>query len=154
MTNESGGKLNNWNTLINSGTLNNYGEIGASGTYRQTAGLTVNDGSMSQGIIEIMGGALKGTGTITGNVTIGANGHLEPGDSPGMLKINGNLNSSGTIIFQIGGLGAGEFDILKVNGNMNFTGGNIDFDFINGFIPTVGSYWDFLPLIRSSDGTP
>ena len=61
-----------------------------------------------------------------------------------MLTINGNLNSSGTIIFQIGGLGAGELDILKVNGNMNFTGGNIDFDFINGFIPTVGSYWDFL----------
>jgi hypothetical protein len=34
--------------------------------------------------------------------------------------------------------------VLNINGNANFTGGNIRFDFINGFNAAAGNYWDFL----------
>ncbi|UJP02121.1 MAG: PEP-CTERM sorting domain-containing protein, partial [Nitrosomonas sp.] len=52
--------------------------------------------------------------------------------------------SSGNYIFEIAGLNSGQFDVLDIDGNAFFTGGNFKFDFIDGFIPSVGDHWDFL----------
>ena len=150
---DNSGTLNNFGHLDNSGhfsylqnagTLINAGRIAGNGGYIQTAGQTVNNGSFSQESIQINGGSLSGTGTITGDVTIGSMGIVSPGNSPGILIISGNFHSSGSLISEIAGTGAGQYDALVINGNATFTGGNIEFDFINGFHAAAGDHWNFL----------
>lgn len=138
------GTLTNNGTFNNSGTLNNSGIITGTGSYIQTAGQTINDGSMSQTSIDIQGGSLSGDGTITGNVTIGSVATLIAGGDLGTLTINGKLISSGDLLFEFDGVGSGQYDVLDINGDAIFNGGNIDFDFVNGFDPKVGSSWNFL----------
>jgi hypothetical protein len=47
-------------------------------------------------------------------------------------------------VFEIApGLSTGLCGVLNINGNANFTGGNIRFDFINGFTAAAGNHWDF-----------
>ena len=136
--------LTNNGTLINSGSLINNGFMGGGGTYIQTAGQTINNGDITQGLIAISGGSLNGTGTINSDVIIGSGASVNPGNSTGTLIINGPLNSSGDFYFDIAGLLSGEYDVLIINGSATFTGGNVQFDFINGYHASVGNYWDFL----------
>jgi PEP-CTERM motif len=136
--------LNNTGILHNSAVLNNTGTIAGSGAYIQNAGQTINNGTMTQSSFDVQGGSLSGTGTMNGNVSIGSLASVNPGNSPGIMTINGDFNSSGTLLFDIAGLGTGLYDVLSINGNVLFTGGNIQFDFINGFNTTAGNYWDFL----------
>ncbi|MDP1558517.1 MAG: PEP-CTERM sorting domain-containing protein [Nitrosomonas sp.] len=137
----TGGWLGNNGTLTNSGTLINTGGIGGIGTYTQTAGQTVINGSFSQSSIQILGGSLSGASTITGDVTIGDQANINPGNSPGTLTINGDFYSSGNLVFEIAGLG--EYDVLDINGNAAFAGGNVEFNFINDFHASINNYWDF-----------
>jgi hypothetical protein len=120
----------------------------------QSAGQTINNGIMSSDAgAFINGGLLRGTGTFTNPfvgalvaVTIANGGTLAPGDetTPGKLTINGNLSSSGKMLFEIGGLASGLYDVLQINGSALFTGGNITFDFINGFVASARNSWAFL----------
>lgn len=145
------GTLNiNYGTLIyNSGTINNYGTlnndhgIDGPGNYIQTAGQTINNGGMGQSSSTFNGGILSGNGYINYHVTIGSGASVQPGNSSGTLTINGTFDSSGNFVFEIGGLLTGYYDVLDINGNANFTGGNIEFDFINGFNASAGNSWDF-----------
>jgi hypothetical protein len=141
--NNYGGTLINIGYLDNFGTLYNAGTIDGLGIYTQTTGQTINNGSMSQTSIAINGGTLSGTGTITGNVTIGSGASVSPGNSTGTLTINGTFSSSGNLFFEIGGL-TEQYDVLDINGNAIFDGGILNFDLINSFSPSIGDYWDFL----------
>ncbi len=38
----------------------------------------------------------------------------------------------------------GQYDAFVINGSADFTGGNIVFNFTNGFRPSVGDHWNFL----------
>ena len=97
----------------------------------QSAGQTINNGIMSSDAgAFINGGLLRGTGTFTNpfvgalvTVTIANGGTLAPGDetTPGKLTINGNLSSSGNMLFEIGGLASGHYDVLQINGSALFT---------------------------------
>jgi hypothetical protein len=144
ITLNAGGTLNNVSTLSNAGTLINNGTITGTGGYIQTTGQTINNGSMTQSSILIDGGILSGTGTITGDVTIGSGAILSPGSSPGTLTMTGNFSSNGILDFELGGLGAGQYDVLDIFGNATFTGGNIHFHFVNDFQASENNYWDFL----------
>ena len=85
----------------------------------------------------------SGTGTITGNVTIGAGGAVQPGNSPGTLTINGNFFNSGRLFIDIAS--GSSYDVLNISGNATFNSGSIiELDFINGYIPDAGSSWNFL----------
>lgn len=152
LLNQTGGTLTNTGSLVivdngtltNAGLLTNSGSISGTGSYEQTAGQTVNNGTLSlESFIDINGGLLSGTGTLTGPVTIGSGATVSPGNSPGTLTMNGTFASSGHTLFEIGGLGAGQFDVLNINGNAIFTGGTSRFNFMN-FTPVVGNSWDFL----------
>ncbi|MGO9611803.1 MAG: PEP-CTERM sorting domain-containing protein [Dissulfurispiraceae bacterium] len=140
-----GGSMNNSGMFINNvgGVINGSASYGA-GTYTQTAGQMINNGTLTQTSINILGGVLSETGTINGTTTIGSGATVSPGHSPGTLTINGNFSSSGKSIFEIGGASSGLFDVLAINGPATFTGGNIEFDFINGYNPTAGTFLDFL----------
>jgi hypothetical protein len=63
--NDIGGVLTNNGTLYNSTSLLNNGVITGSGHYIQTAGQTVNNGSIGQFSIEIEGGNWSGTGNLS-----------------------------------------------------------------------------------------
>jgi hypothetical protein len=94
----------------NAGTVN----IGAGTTftaasgYTQSGGTTQVDGTLSAaGGVAINSGLLKGTGTVTSNVTVGTGAGpgavISPGDSPGTLTIQNalTLNSDATYKFEL-----------------------------------------------------
>jgi hypothetical protein len=150
-----GTEMSNAGRLINTGSLNGDGGISNSGTaintgsvelhgYHQTAGQTINNGTLTASV-DVQGGSLRGTGTINGPVTIASGAILSPGDATtlGRLIINGDLQSSGNLMFRIGGLGDGQFDVLAIHGMAFLNGGTIGFNFVN-FTPMAGNSWDFL----------
>jgi subtilase-type serine protease len=147
LINNAGGTLTNAHGLVNAGMLINAGTLNGTGTYYQTAGQTINNGTLSQlGGVNIQGGLLSGTGTINAPVVTLSNGAiLSPGNVTtfGTLTINGNLQSSGNLMFRIGGLGTGQFDVLAIHGMAFLNGGTVGFNFVN-FTPVAGNSWDFL----------
>ena len=155
--NSNAGTLYNSGTLdlgsyetYNSGKLNNAGTITGVGPYIQTGGQTISNGSITiaqngiMGSVIIQGGTLSGIGSIRGNVYIGSGASVQPGNSPGTLTVNGTFSSSGNLLFEIGGVGSGQYDVLNINGAANFDGGDVIFDFLSTYKQMVGDSWDFL----------
>ena len=70
---------------------------------------------------------------------------MSPGTATtlGTLTINGDVHSSGDLLFRIGGVGAGQFDVLAIHGLAFLNGGTVGFNFVN-FTPVAGNSWDFL----------
>ena len=131
-------------TLANNGTLTigpnailNLANSG--GSFVQTSGQTVVNGTLnSVPTVQIKGGTLSGSGTINGNVIMG--GRLSPGNSPGILTINGNYTQTafGAYIAELEGLTAGTgYDQVDVNGTADLAG-KLDVDFLNGFTVALG----------------
>jgi T5SS/PEP-CTERM-associated repeat protein len=83
-------------------------------------------------------------GTIVGSV-VNNGGTVTPGDATGTMTISGNYTqNAGTILFEIDGFGAGQFDRMVVSGIASFTGGVFDIVFGNGFVPTAGEQFDLI----------
>jgi len=91
------------------------------------------------GTLNAAAGVVSGSGTINGNVD-NSSATIAPGNSPGILTVNGNFNNgaSGTIAMEIEGTaGAGKadgHDQLQVIGNSTLAG-TLDID-------SDGSYAD------------
>jgi hypothetical protein len=91
------------------------------------------------------------TGVQGGNVTISAGryvnaGRLAPGNSPGMITVDGDFaqSSSGVLAIEIGGTAPGtQYDVLNVTGDA-FLGGTLAVSLIDNFIPLVGDEFAFL----------
>jgi autotransporter-associated beta strand protein len=90
---------------------------------------TLTASALSGGGITIGSGqTLSGYGTVVGNTTIASGATLAPGNSPGIIDIQGDLNllSGGTSLFEVAGLGgAGAvngFDQVNVTGNLTYGG--------------------------------
>ena len=125
--------ITNDGTLFNSGTVNSNtvtnnlnGLMTLALNSSTTADISNNgnliiDGAVTGGVSN--DGILSGSGTVTGNVTNG--GEFNPGNSPGVFTIDGDLNllSTSVINIEIAGLVQGiEYDELIVTGNINFAG--------------------------------
>jgi hypothetical protein len=112
--------------VANTGTVEaKSGTLAFNTNYNQTAGVTkLSGGNLSTTtLINIQGGALSGTGTITGNVQNA--GTVAPGLSPGVLNITGNYTqlASGTLAIEIGGTTVGsQHDQLNVTGTATLAG--------------------------------
>jgi hypothetical protein len=125
--------------FANVGTVNaSSGTIRFLGIFTQTAGQTILNGGniFTSSGLNIQGGTLKGSGTITGNVFNG--GTVAPGASPGTLTIAGNYSqtAAGTLAVEINGLTAGtQYDQLVVNGTVALAGG---LTVSSGFTPSQG----------------
>jgi T5SS/PEP-CTERM-associated repeat protein len=96
------------------------------------------------------GGRIEGIGTFEGVRIRNPGGHIDPGLSPGTLTIKGDFEQGegGTLIIEVAGLEAGQFDVLKVTGNATLAG-NVDLRFIDGFVPQPGDNVNFVVV----DGT-
>lgn len=125
------------------------------GLFHQTAGDTTVNGRLQGSLVRFVGGTLGGTGTIaydrsfssaiaTGGVTVG------PGNSPGILTIEGNLDADGTVFdIEIGGRIPGlGYDQLVVLGQANLTNSTLNLRFVNGFVPESGDVFDWLVADR------
>jgi len=129
--------FNNGVVNITSGTTLNLTNSG--GSFVQTSGVTIVNGTLnSVPAVQIQGGTLSGSGTINGNVIMG--GTISPGNSPGILTINGNYTQAafGAYVAELAGLTAGTgYDQVDVNGTANLDG-TLDVSLINGFTVALG----------------
>ena len=157
--------MNNNGTFINSGAvaISNSGLFTTSTNYTQIAGSTLVDGTLTAtggAIVNILGGALGGTGTINGNVVMG--GTLTPGalGAPGAITIFGNYEQTGNGTFDEL-MGPLSHSFLDVSGNVSLDSGAflditlldgydplnqtfsiMDFAFLNGQFANGSTFWD------------
>ncbi|TAE93311.1 MAG: hypothetical protein EAZ81_00435 [Verrucomicrobia bacterium] len=101
----SGANLFTGNTIVQQGQLVVNGSIANAST------TTVQNGAI-----------LSGSGSL-GSLTVNAGGSVNPGNSPGVLTVNGAYNQAGSLVAEITGLNAGtQHDQLIVNGSVNLSG--------------------------------
>lgn len=118
--------------------------------------LLIEQGSViSTPVLNLQGGTVLGRGTIRG-IVVNNGASILPGQSPGILTIEGDyLQSGGRIVLEIGGMNAGtQYDRLVITGNFDITGGEIEFSFINGFAPLAGNTFSFFDVGGTFTGTP
>lgn len=90
------GQFQNDGQFVNQGGtvwLRSGDVMAGQGSLVQYDGLTRVDGRLAQaGGVDIEGGALAGLGHVIGPVTVGPNGRITPGNSPGTLTIDGDVS--------------------------------------------------------------
>jgi T5SS/PEP-CTERM-associated repeat protein len=101
------------------------------------------------------GGTLTSGSAINGHLVNDA-GTVRPGNSPGILTINGNFSQSaaGTLEIEVGGLAAGtQHDKVVVTppGSASVNG-TLSVPVINGFTPTIGDEVTFLTATNITGG--
>jgi hypothetical protein len=74
---------------------------------------------------------------------INAAGTVAPGNSVGTLTVTGNYSqvAGSTMLFELAGAGAGQYDKLVVGGNLAASG-TLNVQLINGFVPVGGNSFD------------
>ena len=120
-------------------------------TLRVNGQLTVNFGSTLEGgtLGLSRDSALQGTGTIQVSKQFTAEGQIKPGNSPGLLRIEGNLvlTDSAELVLEVAGTTAvTDYDVLKVTGNLTLGGGHVNLAFIDGFAPRQGQQFVLLDV--------
>jgi hypothetical protein len=154
LTNRAGGTISTFgSTITNTGDVLNEGTIDGPSfgaflsTFSQTAGSVVNDGTVDLARVDILGGSVSGSGTWdVGTITVGPGAVVEPGSSPGTMTIHGDFVCDAcTIMLEIAGDAAGQFDVIEVSGTTSFVGpSNVIFDFIDGYAPEEGDLFSFI----------
>lgn len=123
------------------------GTLDGTGSYTQNSGSMQIDGAMAQTDVTINGGTVTGGGTITGAVTVNG-GTVGPGNSPGLLTVNGDVSLTGgaTLAIELGGLAVDTgYDRLDVFGTTTIDDGAIfDIDFFGAFTAGLGDSFDIL----------
>jgi fibronectin-binding autotransporter adhesin len=127
--------------IANSGTLSVAATktLSSVETLTQSAGTTIVDGNLITGqTATLLGGTLRGIGTVTAPTLNNAGGTVHPGSSPGLLTIAGNYAQApaGTLAVDVAGTTPGSgYSRLAVTGNASL-GGTLDVT--NSFVPPVG----------------
>ncbi|MCI0682029.1 MAG: LamG domain-containing protein, partial [Gemmataceae bacterium] len=120
------------------------------GTFTQTAGATTVNGAFTAAALDLQGGALGGSGIIHANLSNA--GTVAPGNSPGILTVNGNYTQAadGSLDIEIQGTNPAtpDFDQLIVNGTVTLAGA-LNVDVIGGFTPVNGNSFNII----DNDGT-
>ena len=135
------------------GTFLLSGSNSYTGTTTVNGGLLQIDGTIaSTNTLVNASGTLDGTGFIGGKLT--NFGNVNPGDAPGKLTVAGNYTqaSSGTLTIRVGGLAAGDFDVLAVGGHASLTG-KLQLVRLNNFALQPGNKVVFLTATTGVSGT-
>lgn len=122
------------NTVVSGGTLklttNTTNNIANSAQINLANGTTLDvtsvTGSGGFALAAAVNQVLSGTGTVSGNLTVPAGTFINPGTSPGILTVNGNLSIAGTFTADLAGSSAGSgYDQILLNsgtGNVTLSG--------------------------------
>lgn len=120
---------------------------GESMTLEVTGGsrLQVVDGDQPGRILVEHGGVIGGEGEFEASEVELFGGTTSPGDELGTLTIDGDYiqHEDATLKIEIGGFGAGMFDVLDVLGEATLDG-DLEIDLVNGFNPTSSATIDIL----------
>jgi hypothetical protein len=124
-------------------SLTDFGSVVVTGSYTQSDGKTqLANGLLTvNGLVDLEGGVLAGTGVINGNVLNNAEMDVGQPGSPGILTIVGDYTQTagGNLVVEIGGVHAGtDFDQLKITGQATLDG-TLTVNLIKGFQPTSGT---------------
>jgi hypothetical protein len=120
-------------------TLQNYGAYAATNVIQElsTASLKV-DGTLQTNTLQILGGTLSGTGTVTADlVEIGADGALNPGNSAGTISLGSDTDLAGDLIIEVEGVGPGQYDLVDATG--------FNFEFLDGAMIALDFQFDPSP---------
>jgi hypothetical protein len=134
---------------INAGTIEVNDAVSIIGSsFTQTGGsfiLTSGPATISTSSISFVGGMIEGgAGSLNNNVTatgVGSGLTLSPGQSTGVLDINGNvvLDGNDAVKIELGGTTQGAlvngYDFLDVSGGLNLGGAELELSIVNGFAP-------------------
>jgi mannosyl-glycoprotein endo-beta-N-acetylglucosaminidase len=123
-------------TTISAGTLTLSGaftnNLSASTTIEIAGGAILNVSGLTSGRLVLANGqTLKGSGTITGNVTVGGTARVSPGTSTGQLSITGSLDVSaagaGALRYELS-TPAGTNDKIALTGTLTLGSGTLGFN--------------------------
>ena len=128
--------------------------------FTQTAGaINLNQSTIASNTpLTILGGALRGTGTVDAFVSNG--GAVIPGLSTGLLTINGVYAQQllGQLTIELGGTSAGiQYDQIDVQTNVTLAG-SLNVTFTNSFVSTAGQTFTIIkndglnPVTGTFDG--
>ena len=141
-------RLSGDGTLWDAGLSNIHVAINAFGEDRGNGELLVGDGAIvraNQRLIGTGGMVSANRGILEADVFV-LGGQLLPGQSPGLLTIDGDLSADidSTVEIEIAGItSVDNYDVVDVTGNVDVKG-RILLKFINGFTPTAGEQYEFL----------
>jgi hypothetical protein len=122
----------------------------ATGAFSNSGLVTIGAGSTfttTSGFNQAATGKLSGTGTLAGNFQNA--GRLAPGNSPGIITINGNYTQAadGVLEIEVGGLTPGNgpnyHDQVIVSGTAALDG-RLEVPLVNGFVPALNNEITFL----------
>lgn len=155
---DSGGTVVMSNVLAGSGTISKEGAgtllySGTTvdayiGTLVVDNGALQMDGSFTDGSFTVNGGLLDGNGSIS-SVTMNG-GTLRPGDSPGIMHMDGDFSMAPGAVFEAelnGPIPGSGYDQLQVNGSVNLNGATLNL--VPGYAAAPGAAF----LILVNDGT-
>ena len=132
-------------TFDNFGTLSaiNNSELDVVGSTSNFGFVDVESGSRAEfdTLVNGIGGVLAGNGTIDAIDEIINNGTISPGNSPGTLTLDTDLDlgSSSSLEIELAGLSL--FDELIVNGDVDL-GGDLDLFLLDGYRPEEFDVFD------------
>lgn len=140
---------NNTTVTIGSGAtleFNNRLNLNGSSLTKTGSGtMAINNNVLTNGgTVNCQEGTCSGTGTVSGNLNNDST--VAPGNSPGILTVDGDYTqgANATLAVEIGGLSPGEdHDKLVVTGVANLDG-TLDVSLIDGFGPNDGDAFDIL----------
>ena len=131
--------------------------VGGGGAYTQTAGTTVVNGGLSADLISIQGGILQGAGSINGGLTVGTGGSLHPGNSPGIVTVNGTYSNTGALAVDIlkaaGGAGTGYSRLVVNSTGVTVLGGTLQINVLTGAVIMAGDRFDIVHAAGGLTGT-
>ena len=110
-------------TLQGGGALNLTGSNTFTGGTTVAAGTLFVNGSLASDVTVNNSGTLGGNGTISGAVVNA--GTLAPGNSIGLLTVNGSYTQAAGSFYQVEANAAGQADRINVGGNATIQGGTV-----------------------------
>lgn len=134
---------------VNAGSFNNSGSVNGGATVN--GGVLSNNGTIDGNVTVNSSGTFGGIGTVNGNVAVNKGGTLSPGNSIGLITINGNLVLGAGAIYKVE-VSPTDADRTRVTGNANIAGSTLVLAPAGGTY-TIGKKYTLLNASGGVSGT-